>query len=138
MALRLPRVASMTTILVADDEVPIVELVRFTLEDDNVQVVSAFDGATALELARSARPDLALLDVQMPRLNGLEVCRRLRQDPECAHTRVVILSAAGQAADRARGLAAGAHDYLTKPFSPLALLALIRTLVPEVSQWPER
>ena len=138
MALRSPLARAMTTILVADDEVPIVELVRFMLEDENVQVVSAFDGAAALELARSARPDLALLDVQMPHLNGLEVCRRVRQDPECAHTRVVILSAAGQAADRARGFAAGAHDYLTKPFSPLALLALVRTLVPEVSQWPER
>jgi two-component system, OmpR family, phosphate regulon response regulator PhoB len=128
----------MTTILVADDEVPIVELVRFTLEDDNVQIVSAFDGATALELARASRPELALLDVHMPHMSGLEVCRRLRRAPECAHTRVVILSAAGQAEDRARGLAAGAHEYLTKPFSPLALLALVRSMVPEVPEWPAR
>jgi DNA-binding response OmpR family regulator len=128
----------MTTILVADDEVPIVELVRFTLEDDTVQIVSAFDGETALELARASRPELALLDVHMPRLSGLEVCRRLRQAPECAHTRVVILSAAGQAEDRARGLAAGALEYLTKPFSPLELLGLVRSLVPEVPEWPAR
>jgi two-component system alkaline phosphatase synthesis response regulator PhoP len=126
----------MTTILIADDEVPIVELVRFTIEDDGVQVVAAFDGLTALELARATRPDLAILDIQMPYLDGLEVCRRLRRCRECAHTRIVILTAAGQAEDRARGLAAGADEYLTKPFSPLALLTLVRSLVPEVPIWP--
>lgn len=128
----------MTTILVADDEVPIVELVRFTLEDDHVRVVGAFDGVTALELASAMRPELALLDVKMPHLSGLEVCRRLRQAPECAHMRIVMLSAAAQAEDRARGLAAGADEYLTKPFSPLALLTLVRSLVPEVPTWPAR
>ncbi len=123
----------MTTILIADDEAPIVELVRCTLEEPGVRVLEAFDGAAALELARRTPPDLALLDVRMPLLDGVEVCRRLRQSPECAHTRIVMLSAAAQAQDRARGLAAGADEYLTKPFSPLALLALVRSLVPEVS-----
>ena len=136
LALSLPILGAMTTtILVADDEVPIVELVRFTVEDDGIQVVAAFDGLTALALAQATRPDLAFLDVQMPHLDGLEVCRRLRQCPECAHTRIVILTAAGQAEDRARGLAAGADEYLTKPFSPLALLTLVRSLVPEVPIW---
>jgi CheY-like chemotaxis protein len=64
------------------------------------------------------------------------VCRRLRELPECAHTRVVLLTAAAQAQDRQRGLAAGADHYLTKPFSPLALLTLVRSLMPEVSIWP--
>ncbi len=128
----------MTTILVADDEPAIVELVRFTLEDDEVRVISAADGDAALELARAVRPELALLDVQMPRLDGLEVCRRLRGAPECARMRIVMLTAAGQAEDRARGLAAGADEYLTKPFSPLALLSLVRVLVPEAPVWPER
>jgi DNA-binding response OmpR family regulator len=129
----------MTTILVADDEVPIVELVRFTLEDEHTQIVAAFDGLTALELAIAIQPALVLLDVQMPHLSGLEVCQRLRQRPECADTRIVMLSAAGQAADRARGVAAGADEYLTKPFSPLALITLVRSLVPEVpAQWPAR
>ncbi len=128
----------MTTILVADDEVAIVELVRFTLEDDHVRVVGAFDGLTALELAGAMRPELVLLDVQMPHLSGLDVCRRLRQAPEYSHTRIVMLTAAGQAEDRARGLGAGADEYLTKPFSPLALLALVRSLVPEVSTWPAK
>jgi len=124
------------TLLIADDEPAILDLVRFTLEDPQVRIVEASDGATALELAQQLRPDVALLDVKMPRLSGLDVCRRLRDLPECAHTRVVLLTAAAQAEDRRRGLAAGADHYLTKPFSPLALLTLVRSLMPEVSIWP--
>jgi two-component system phosphate regulon response regulator PhoB len=126
----------MMTLLIADDEPAILDLVRFTLEDPQVRIVEASDGATALELAQQARPDVALLDVKMPRLSGLDVCRRLRELPECARTRVVLLTAAAQAQDRQRGLAAGADHYLTKPFSPLALLTLVRSLMPEVSIWP--
>lgn len=125
----------MTTILVVDDEPPIVDLVRFTLEDADVRVVEASDGAEALVLARRIKPDLILLDVQMPRINGLEVCRQLRREPALAHTPVVMLTAAGQEADRARGREAGADEYLTKPFSPLALLALVEALVPEARSW---
>jgi len=126
----------MMTLLIADDEPAILDLVRFTLEDPQVRIVEASDGAVALELARQVGPDVALLDVKMPRLSGLDVCRRLRELPECAHTRVVLLTAAAQAEDRRRGLAAGADHYLTKPFSPLALLTLVRSLMPEVSIWP--
>lgn len=124
------------TLLIADDEPAILDLVRFTLEDPQVRIVEASDGAAALQLAQQVRPDVALLDVKMPRLSGLDVCRRLRELPECAHTRVVLLTAAAQAQDRQRGLAAGADHYLTKPFSPLALLTLVRSLMPEVSIWP--
>ena len=124
------------TILIADDEPAIVDLVRFTLEDPQVRLLEAPDGAAALECALRERPDVALLDVQMPYLTGLEVCRRLRALPECAHTRIVLLTAAAQAEDRRRGLAAGADHYLTKPFSSLALLTLIRSLAPEVPLWP--
>jgi CheY-like chemotaxis protein len=126
----------MMTLLIADDEPAILDLVRFTLEDPQVRIVEACDGAAALELARQLGPDVALLDVKMPRLSGLDVCRRLRELPECAHTRVVLLTAAAQAEDRRRGLAAGADHYLTKPFSPLALLTLVRSLMPEVPIWP--
>jgi two-component system phosphate regulon response regulator PhoB len=126
----------MMTILIADDEPAIVDLVRFTLEDPQIRLLDAADGAAALECALRERPDVALLDVQMPYLTGLEVCRRLRALPECAHTRIVLLTAAAQAEDRRRGLAAGADHYLTKPFSPLALLTLVRSLSPEVPLWP--
>lgn len=127
----------MPTILVVDDEPPILELVRFTLEDEQIRVLEADDGVKALETALAARPDLILLDVQMPRLDGLEVCRRLRADASLAGTRIVMLTAAGQEADRARGLAAGADEYLTKPFSPLALFTLVRSLLPEATLWPQ-
>ena len=127
----------MPTILVVDDEPPILELVRYTLEDEQIRVLEASDGAQALETALAARPDLILLDVQMPRLDGLEFCRRLRADASLAGTRIVMLTAAGQDADRARGLAAGADEYLTKPFSPLALFTLVRSLLPEATLWPQ-
>ena len=90
---------------------------------------------SALAIALDARPDLVLLDVHMPNIDGLEVCRRLRAAPECAHTRIVLLTAAAQAQDRALGLAAGADEYLTKPFSPLALIGLLKSLVPEATGW---
>ncbi len=127
----------MPTVLVVDDEPTILELVRFTLEDEQVTVLEAADGIEAIERAHAARPQLILLDVQMPRLDGFEVCRRLREDATLAGVRIVMLTAAGQEADRARGLAAGADDYLTKPFSPLALFALVRALLPEATLWPQ-
>lgn len=125
----------MTTILIVDDEPPILDLVRFTLEDADVRVVEASDGAAAVALARRIKPDLILLDVHMPRLDGLEACRQIRRMPALAQTPIVMLTAAGQEADRARGREAGADEYLTKPFSPLALLALVEALVPETRSW---
>ena len=127
----------MPTVLIVDDEPAILELVRFTLEDDRVRIVEASDGRTALDLARAERPDLMLLDVRMGHLDGVEVCRRIRADAALAATRIVLLTAADQEADRARGLAAGADEYLSKPFSPLALLALVRSILPEAPTWPE-
>jgi two-component system alkaline phosphatase synthesis response regulator PhoP len=128
----------MLTVLIVDDQSPILELVRYTLEGEHVRVVEATDGTAALEAARAACPDLVLLDVHMPGLDGLEVCRRLRQDPRLRRMRIVMLTAAAQQADRVQGYAAGADEYLAKPFSPLALLALVRTLLPEPRPWPER
>ncbi len=128
----------MATILIVDDEPSIVELVRFTLEDEHVRVVEAGDGLEALEVARAELPDLILLDVQMPYLNGFEVCRRLRLEPRFSKTKIVLLTAAGQQQDFARGRAARADLHLTKPFSPLRLLTLVHSLLPEAPLWPER
>ena len=128
----------MATVLIVDDEPPIVELVRFTLEDEHVRVLEAGDGLEALAMARAEQPDLIFLDVQLPHLNGFEVCRRLRREPRLEKTKIVMLTAAGQAHDLARGRAAGADLYLTKPFSPLRLLTLVSSLLPETPLWPER
>jgi DNA-binding response OmpR family regulator len=127
----------MLTVLIADDEAHVVELVRVTLEDDRVRVVAASDGATALELAAELEPELIFLDVNLPDLNGLEVCRRLRRQSTLAGARIVMLTAAAQHADIARGLSAGASHYLTKPFSPVRLLSLVEGLVPRAAWLPD-
>lgn len=127
----------MMTVLIADDEAHVVELVRVTLEDDRVRVVAASDGATALELAAELEPELIFLDVHLPDLSGLEVCRRLRREPGLAGVRIVMLTAAAQQDDIARGLSAGASHYLTKPFSPVRLLSLVEGLLPRAAWLPE-
>lgn len=127
----------MLTVLIADDEAHVVELVRVTLEDERVRVVAACDGTTALELAAELEPELIFLDVNLPDLSGLEVCRRLRREPSLAGVRIVMLTAAAQQDDIARGLAAGASHYLTKPFSPVRLLSLVQGLLPRVVWLPE-
>lgn len=125
----------MTTVLIVDDEPNIVQLVRITLEDSRVQVLEAADGTTALDRAVAYRPDLVLLDVDLPDVSGLEVCRRLKEDRQLANTKVIMLTAAAQRDDVARGLAAGADEYLTKPFSPVRLLSLVEQLMPQTIRW---
>ena len=127
----------MLTILITDDEPSVVELVRVTLEDERVRVIEAPDGATALALADELEPELIFLDVNLPDLSGLEVCRRLRRQPRLAGSSIVMLSAAAQQEDIARGLTAGATQYLTKPFSPVRLLSLVEGLLPGAAWLPE-
>ena len=125
----------MTTVLIVDDEPNIVQLVRITLEIAQVRVLEAADGQSALDRAVTERPDLILLDVDLPDVNGLEVCRRLKGDDRMTGTKIVMLTAAAQQDDVARGLAAGADQYLTKPFSPVRLLSIVEQLVPRAIQW---
>jgi DNA-binding response OmpR family regulator len=113
------------TVLIIDDHADLRRLVSWSLEmlEDEITLLEAKDGTTGLALAHRVRPDLVLLDVMMPgELNGLEVCRRIRADTELSATRVVLLSARGQASDVKAGLEAGAHSYMVKPFSPQRLL----------------
>lgn len=131
----LPLGAAVLTILIADDEPHVVELVRVTLEDNRVRVFDAADGEMALAAAEALEPELVLLDVHLPDLSGLEVCRLLRKHPRLASTRIVMLTAAAQLDDIARGFSAGATDYLTKPFSPVRLLSLVERLMPRLV-WP--
>lgn len=119
----------MKTLVVADDQRALRRLVRITLENKDLRVLEARDGAEALETVRKTKPDMVLLDVAMPGLNGLEVCRALRADPSLAGVRVVMLTALGHESDREAGMAAGADAYLTKPFSPLELMRLVDELL---------
>ena len=125
----------MLTVLIADDEPHVVDLIRVTLEDERITVVDAFDGESALAHAERLRPDLIFLDVHLPDISGLEVCARLRTDPRFAATKIVMLTAAAQEWDVARGLAAGANHYLIKPFSPVRLLSLVESVVPQAPVW---
>jgi DNA-binding response OmpR family regulator len=104
-------------VLVADDDPDILSLVKLRLERSGYDVVSAGDGEQALETAMARAPDLALLDVMMPKLDGYEVTARLRQEAATRHLPVILLTARVQESDIARGVEAGADDYVKKPFS---------------------
>jgi two-component system, OmpR family, alkaline phosphatase synthesis response regulator PhoP len=122
----------MATVLIVDDEHHIRLLIEQTLEelaDDGVELLTAADGEEALVVVENQHPDLAFLDVSMPKRDGYDVCRTIKHDLGLADTRVVLLTARGQAADRERGTAAGADLYLTKPFDPDELLARARELL---------
>ena len=113
------------TVLIADDEPSLRLLVTATIASDQIGVLEAADGDEAWALIQQHRPELVLLDVQMPGQTGLELTRRIRATPSLNGTRIVILTSKAQATDVATGLAAGADLYLTKPFSPLSLLTYV-------------
>jgi len=120
----------MPTVLIVDDEHHIRLLIEQTLEeleDDGVELITARDGEEALDAVANQHPDLVFLDVMMPKRDGYDVCRTIKGDPATAGTTVFLLTAKGQAVDREQGLAAGADDYLTKPFDPDELLGRART-----------
>jgi CheY-like chemotaxis protein len=116
-------------ILVADDDEDILALVRAVLERSGHEVVTVADGAEALATVRTRRPDLAVLDITMPLVDGLEVLRRLRADAETAALPVVLLSAQAQEADIERGFVTGASAYIKKPFSPRELVTRVSQLL---------
>lgn len=116
-------------ILIVEDEPPLVELLRYNLEKEGYLVDVAEDGAAALERVRGSTPDLIILDWMLPELSGIEVCRQLRADPDTKEVPVIMLTARGEEADRLKGLASGADDYVVKPFSPAELLARVRAVL---------
>jgi DNA-binding response OmpR family regulator len=121
--------AAAQRILIADDEENIVISLEFLLRQAGFDVLVARDGDAALDMARSQKPDLILLDVMMPGRNGYEVCQLLREDASMAATRIVMLTARGREAEAAKGLALGADEYVTKPFSTRELVARLRELL---------
>lgn len=116
----------MATILVVDDEEPIQELLRFNLEKEGYLVCVAKDGQEALKQVENDQPDLLVLDLMLPGMDGLEVCRKLRSNPRFQQIPIIMLTAKGEEIDKVLGLELGADDYMTKPFSPRELLARIK------------
>lgn len=116
-------------ILVVDDQPDVRELIVVTLQHANYEIFTAADGHEALAVAMRERPDLIVMDVAMPVIDGLEATRRLKQHPETAGCTVILLTAHAQPADEADGVAAGADSYFTKPFSPLELLRKVESVL---------
>ena len=121
-----------TRVLIVDDEAPIRLLCRVNLEAEQMQVLEAGDGPTGLETARREKPDVILLDVMMPGLDGWRVAEELLDDPATSSIPIVFLTARAELRDRARGLDLGGLDYITKPFNPVDLAPMIRDLIERV------
>jgi DNA-binding response OmpR family regulator len=126
--------AGHTKVLVIDDEAPIRLLCRVNLEAEGIEVLEAADGVTGLDLARGEVPDVVLLDVMMPGLDGWRVAEELREDERTARIPIIFLTARAEFRDRARGLDIGGVDYVTKPFNPLELATLVRELLSRIDR----
>ena len=118
---------SKKTILLADDDKSLVELLGFRLETDGFKVIPAYDGAKALELARKKKPDLIILDIMMPMLNGYEVCMMLKEEEKTKNIPIIMLTAKSQPRDKLDGLKSGAIYYITKPYNSDYLMGKIYT-----------
>ena len=119
----------MSKILIVDDEKDIVDLLSYNLEKERFSTVKAYDGEAALKLVSSAKPDLVILDLMLPKMNGLDVCRAIRRNPETANLPIIMLTAKGEEVDKIIGLEIGADDYVTKPFSIKELIARVRSIL---------
>jgi two-component system alkaline phosphatase synthesis response regulator PhoP len=115
-------------ILVVDDERHIVRLIQVNLEREGYQVLTAFDGKDGLQKAKTEKPDLVVLDVMMPYMDGFEVLKSMKADPAMSEIPVIMLTAKAQDADVFRGWASGVDCYLTKPFNPMELLTFVRRI----------
>lgn len=117
------------TVLVVDDEEDILELLEYNLAKEGFGVVRVASGEAALEATRKTRPDLIVLDLMLPGVSGLEICKRLKRDTRTADVPIVMLTAKGEEADVVLGLELGADDYIVKPFSPKVLVARVRAVL---------
>ena len=119
----------MKRVLIIEDDKDIVELVRYNLEKEDFQVTAAADGLSGLAQVRKSPPDVLLLDLMLPKLSGLEVCKEIRREPSLNQLPILMVTARGDEADRVIGLELGADDYVVKPFSPRELVARIKALL---------
>lgn len=123
-----------TRVLIIDDEAPIRLLCRVNLEAEGIEVLEAADGPSGLEVAMAERPDVILLDVMMPGLDGWHVAEQLIDDQRTSDIPIIFLTARAEFRDRARGLDIGGVDYVTKPFNPVELADLVRGLLARIEQ----
>ena len=123
-------------ILIVDDEKSIVEAVKYNLEREGFRTAVAYDGTKALELARREPPDLILLDWMLPGVDGLEICRLLKQGDSTKHVPVIMVTVKSEETDKVLGLEIGADDYITKPFSPRELVARIKAMLRRTQEPP--
>lgn len=130
-------ITSSKKILIVEDEPDILQLVKLYLEKEGYRTLSATTGAEALRQVRHEKPDLVVLDLMLPEMSGLEVCKRLRSAPETAMLPVIMLTAKAEESDTIIGLELGADDYVTKPFSPKTLVARIKALVRRFERTPD-
>ncbi len=126
------------TILVVDDELPILELIRYNLQKEGFTVLTAEKGVQALEIARAAEPDLILLDLMLPDMGGFDICRILRNDETTVHIPIIMITAKSADTDIVSGLELGADDYITKPFSPKVLVARVRSVLRRTREQQEQ
>jgi len=127
-------------ILIVDDEKDIVDLVAYNFEKEGYEVLKAFDGEKALSLVRTKKPNLIVLDLMLPGIQGLEVCKQIRRDAESAGIPIIMLTAKGEELDKVIGLEVGADDYITKPFSVKELMARVKAVLrrADVRKAPEK
>ena len=128
----------MKRILIVEDDKDIVELVRYNLEKEGFQVAATGDGLTGLAQVKKTPPDLLILDLMLPKLPGLEICKEIRRDDALNRLPILMLTARSDEADRVVGLEVGADDYVTKPFSPRELVARVKALLRRVEPGPEK
>ena len=119
----------MKKVLIIDDKLAVVELVKATLEGEEYQIICAFDGEEALKKIGKEKPDLVLLDIVMPKMDGLEVLAKVKKDPQTKDIPIIMLTAKGQKLDKDKGRRLGAEDYIIKPFSPSHLLRKIEEIM---------
>ena len=115
-------------VLIVEDDKDILELITYNLEREAYEVTGVASGEDGVDAARSEKPDIILLDLMLPGIDGLDVCRRLKAEPETSHIPIIMVTAKGEEADIVAGLELGADDYVTKPFSPKVLIARIRAV----------
>ncbi|MRR16997.1 MAG: response regulator [Deltaproteobacteria bacterium] len=124
----------MAKILIVDDEKDIADLVAYNLEKEGFDTIKAYDGGDVLKIVKTQKPDLIILDLMLPRMNGLDLCKAIRANPETAHLPIIMLTAKADEVDKIIGLEIGADDYMTKPFSVKELMARVRSIFRRIQE----